>query len=545
MTARGDAGGRRKPSRNIWMLLVPVAAVMLAACVSCKHERNSGWTKAAAISDSGQNQSRVRPPAVASGFYPAEPNELSAMVRKLLEKAHPKKLPGPAVAVIVPHAGYIFSGEVAAYAFKAVKHQDIKTVVLIGNSHHARFNAASVGDYDAYQTPLGLVPIDKELVQALLHLGPPFDFTPAVHTPEHSLEVELPFLQSVLEDFKIVPIILGDETPELTQAVGKGIANVLMGRKNFLLVCSTDMSHYPNYDDANRVDSQTIEALLTLDESKLRETDNKLLSEGVPELHCTLCGLGAACATIEAAKRLGADSAVLLKYANSGDAEVAGDRNRVVGYCAIALCGEAAAMRENNTEPTGNPSHTERLNKQQQQTLLRIAREAITAAVRGEKQPQWTIDDPVLQENCGAFVTIKKHGQLRGCIGYIEPIKPLWETVADVAVSAALNDYRFPPVSPAELPDLELEISALTPLRKMSSPDEIVIGKHGLLIEKGGYRGLLLPQVATEWGWDKWEFLDQTCRKAGLPPGAWKDPDAQVYLFSAQVFGEKDHPHGQ
>ncbi len=539
MAARGDVGGGRKPSRNMWMLLVPVAAVMLAACASCKHEQAPARTEAAAVASSGQNQSRVRPPAVAGGFYPGEPNELSSMVKELLARAHQKKLPGPAVAIIVPHAGYIFSGEVAAYAFNAVKHQDINTVVLIGNSHHAQFDAASVGDYDAYRTPLGLVPVDRELVQALLDVGPPFDFIPAVHTPEHSLEVELPFLQSVLEDFKIVPIILGDETPELTQAVGRGIAKVLEGRKDFLLVCSTDMSHYPSYDDANRVDRQTIKALLALDESKLRETNKKLMSEGVPELHCTLCGLGAACATIEAAKRLGAHSAVLLKHANSGDAEAVGDRSRVVGYCAIAICGEAEAMQGNNTKPT------ERLNNRQQETLLRIAREAITAAVRGEKQPDWTIDDPVLQEKCGAFVTIKKHGQLRGCIGYIEPIKPLWQTVADVAVSAALNDYRFTPVSPGELPDLELEISALTPLRKMNSPDEIVIGKHGLLIEKGGYRGLLLPQVATEWGWDKWEFLDQTCRKAGLPAGAWKDRDAEVYLFSAQVFGEKEqsqHP---
>jgi len=180
------------------------------------------------------------------------------------------------------------------------------------------------------------------------------------------------------------------------------------------------------------------------------------------------------------------------------------------------------------------------LTDQDKLQLLGIARASVESAVRGELPPKVHVDSEELLKPRGAFVTLTAHGDLRGCIGYIEPLKPLAVTVNEVAAKAALEDPRFPPVTENELPEIEVEISALTPLKLMESPDEIEIGKHGLVVELGYFRGLLLPQVATEYGWDREMFLAQTCRKAGLPADAWKDPQARVYLFSAEVFSESE-----
>ena len=182
----------------------------------------------------------------------------------------------------------------------------------------------------------------------------------------------------------------------------------------------------------------------------------------------------------------------------------------------------------------------EYLSKGEKRKLLDIARSSIIEAVTGKKQPEVKVTEERLKQNCGAFVTIKKHGQLRGCIGYIIAAKPLHETVRDVAASAAVNDNRFSPVSKKELDELELEISALTPLKRIESVEEIEVGKHGIYMKRGFSSGLLLPQVATEYGWDREAFLEHTCNKAGLPRDAWKDKSTEIYIYSAEVFGEED-----
>ncbi len=179
------------------------------------------------------------------------------------------------------------------------------------------------------------------------------------------------------------------------------------------------------------------------------------------------------------------------------------------------------------------------LNEEQKRRLIEVARQAVTAAVAGEPMPDLATDDPDLREPRGAFVTLKKAGQLRGCIGYIEPHAPLIEAVADNAQSAALRDPRFSPVTPQELPNISIEISALTPLEPVTDVEEIEIGRHGLVISQGSNRGLLLPQVPVEWGWNREEFLEHTCLKAGLPPGAWRDDDTELLRFEAEVFSEE------
>ncbi|HUU55466.1 MAG TPA: AmmeMemoRadiSam system protein A [Armatimonadota bacterium] len=181
------------------------------------------------------------------------------------------------------------------------------------------------------------------------------------------------------------------------------------------------------------------------------------------------------------------------------------------------------------------------LNEEQRKTLLRIAREAVEAATRGERYTS-EADDPEFDNLGAAFVTLKKRGELRGCIGTIEAREPMLINVVRMARAAALDDPRFPAVQPAEVPDLTIDISLLSPAEKVTDVNEIEVGKHGLIIEQGSNRGLLLPQVPSEWGWDREEFLDHTCRKAGLPKGSWRKGDCTLYAFTAEVFGEEDEP---
>ena len=176
------------------------------------------------------------------------------------------------------------------------------------------------------------------------------------------------------------------------------------------------------------------------------------------------------------------------------------------------------------------------LSDHDKETLRHIAKTVVENKARGKQVPEFTVDSPVLKEKRGAFVTINKLGQLRGCIGYVQPYKPLYQTVEEMAAQAAFNDPRFDPVTEMELPDLEIEISVLTPLRRIKDVEEIEVGKHGILIEKGFYSGLLLPQVATEYGWDRKKFLEHTCLKAGLPTNAWMEKDVAISIFSADIF---------
>ena len=338
---------------------------------------------------------------------------------------------------------------------------------------------------------------------------------------EHSLEVELPFLQRVLGDFKLVPIVMGNQSYDLERALGVALAKLIQGGDT-LIVASSDLSHYHPYDDAVRLDHKVLRAI--------EEWDYLNMSRNFESRTWEACGGGPIVAAMIAAERLGAQQAKILKYANSGD--VTGDRSRVVGYGAVALIKEKAGR--------GGKTQAFSLGQKEKDELLKIARKSAETAVRAR--------DSVLpndrgvcvsQQERGAFVTLKEHGQLRGCIGYIAPIKPLYMTVRDVAAHAALRDSRFTPVTTAELGVLEYEVSVLSPLRRVLDVKQIHVGQDGLVILKGDYEGLLLPQVATEQGWDRMTFVEQTCNKAGLPKDAWRDEDTDIFAFTAIVFGDR------
>jgi AmmeMemoRadiSam system protein A len=294
------------------------------------------------------------------------------------------------------------------------------------------------------------------------------------------------------------------------------------------------MSHYPAYEDANEIDVMTGQLIKRGDIDGLEAYIEEVKRRDIPNEQTLCCGIDGVKTVMEMRNILGEGEFRILKYANSGDSGL-GDKSRVVGYLSMLM--SIAGVSEERKAMTMKDEY---LTKDEKRKLLAIAKGSILGAVTGKSQPKVEITEERLKENCGAFVTIKKHGQLRGCIGYIIAAKPLHETVKDVAASAAINDPRFRPVSKSELGELELEISALTPLRRIHSVEEIEVGKHGLYMKRGFYSGLLLPQVATEYGWDKEIFLEHTCRKAGLPKDAWKDPSTEIYIFSAEVFDERE-----
>jgi len=478
---------------------------------------------------------KVRQPGVAGAFYPGDPQELTQMVDGFLAQTPVPQVPGQLVALISPHAGYQYSGPVAAYSYALLKNRKYSRVIVIAPSHHESFAFSSIYEGEAYATPLGTIPIDKEFRAKLAKANPLIQISERGHAPvaeqaggplmsEHALEVQLPFLQRTLGDFKLVPIIMGDQDYDLCRALGLALAKVLGAetqeeRAQTLILVSSDLSHYHPYQEAVDIDHHTLHAIEDWDYLSLWRNFQTRTWEA--------CGGGPIVAAMIAAERLGATHAQILKYANSGD--TAGDKTRVVGYGAVAITAEkpAAGKKEAEFSLTGR----------EKDELLKIARLSVETAVRERKMYLvGTPSEPRLEEARGAFVTLKEHGELRGCIGYITPMKSLAETVRDVAAYAALQDRRFQPVSVAELPLLEYEISVLSPLHRVLDIKQIKVGKHGLIIKKGEIEGLLLPQVPVEENWDRQTFIEQTCVKAGLPRSAWKDEDTDMFLFTALVF---------
>jgi len=477
---------------------------------------------------------QVRKPAVAGQFYPGDPVTLTKELSDFFKRARKEPVPGKIVALISPHAGYMYSGQVAAHSFKLLEGLSFETVVVISPSHVASFPGASVYDGGFYETPLGQIPVDTALAGAIADANQRVLLSSRGHgfaggRGEHSLEVELPFLQLVLGDFRLVPIVMGEQDWATCEALGQALSRALEG-KNSLMVASTDLSHFHPYDEAVRLDNIVMDHVSSFDPAGLHSD--------IASKVCEACGGGPVVATMLAAKALGADKAKVLEYANSGD--VTGDRSGVVGYMAAVIYDSEPDSKGPGKSEEKESEVESGLSEDDRETLLNIGRTTIEHRVRGEDVPKFDVDAPILKENRGAFVTIHKHGGLRGCIGYIQAIKPLYITIQEMAEAAALNDRRFPPVSAEELDSLDLEISVLTPLRKISDVNEIETGKHGILLKKGYHQGVFLPQVATEQGWDRITFLSQICFKAGIrDKNCWRENDAEIFIFSAEGFKEK------
>jgi len=514
----GEADPMGRPARlfRLGLLVLAASAAALIPFAQCSPRKEP-------------QKPKIRPPGVAGGFYPADAKQLQEEIDRLIAQAQAPEIRAPLVALISPHAGYMYSGGVAAYGYSLLKGREIKRVVVISPSHFEAFPFASVYDGDAYETPLGPVPVDKEFAKKLARSSRLIRLSDRGHRvvkgrAEHSLEVQLPFLQRVLGEFTLVPVVMGDQTYETCRALGVALAK-LIEEPGTLIVASSDLSHYHPYKQAVKLDHKVIQAIEDWDYLSLHRSLEQRIWEA--------CGGGPIVAAMMAAERLGANEVKILKYANSGD--VTGDRSRVVGYVSIAL-----VKRAGDASTNGHQAAAFTLSPEAKRKLLEIARKSVEMAVREGKRYECPPPGiPVLEQERGAFVTLKKRGRLRGCIGHTAPTKPLYLTVRDVAILAALEDPRFPPVRKSELDQLEYEISVLSPLHHVRDVQEIRLGRDGLVVKQGYREGLLLPQVPVEQGWDLKTFLRQTCVKAGLPPNAWRDETTDIFAFTAVVFGEE------
>jgi AmmeMemoRadiSam system protein B/AmmeMemoRadiSam system protein A len=475
---------------------------------------------------------KVRQAAVAGSFYPADPKILSAMIDDLLAHASGPQINDPILAVVAPHAGYQYSGPVAAYTYAALKGRKYRRVVVIAPSHYESFGYTSVYEGDAYATPLGTVQVDKAFARQLVKMSSTMRLSSQGHDPtpaggEHAIEVQLPWLQRVLGDFEFVPIIMGDQSYENSRALGVALAKLIKADGkggdtlgDTLILASSDLSHYHPYDEAVKIDHKTLNALEAWDYFSMSRNFESRVWEA--------CGGAPIVAAMIYAERMGANQARVLKYANSGD--VTGDRSRVVGYSADIFV----------KAPGGKAVETPfSLSEQEKSELLALARKSVEHVVQaGDAYEPTASASATLNQERGAFVTLRESGALRGCIGYTSATKPLYITVRDTATFAAVRDPRFQPVSASELTRLDYEISVLSPLRRMLDVEQIRIGQHGLLMKNGDSEGLLLPQVPVEQKWDRQTFLEQTCAKAGMRSGCWKDEDTDIFMFTAVVFGE-------
>ncbi len=450
----------------------------------------------------------------AGSWYPGDEAQLRETITGFMENAR-SKVHGDIYGLVSPHAGYVYSGPVAAFAYKAVAGMEFDDVIVIGPSHRHGFYGASVDTLAGRQTPLGKIDYDTDLARKIIAADKSIGYEPAAHAAEHSVEIQMPFVQYSIGSFKAVEIIMGTQDRKTCESLSQAIVKATKGRK-ILIIASSDLSHYHSQNDAERLDNMVVEAIAKFDPDLLY---NRLETDS-----CEACGGGPVITAMLVARQLGADKSKPLYYATSGD--ITGDRAQVVGYMAAVFYKEQE-MKVGVDLGFG---------KKEKEKLKTIARESIEAAVRGQKSTTPTGITKKLKEPYGIFVTINKHGNLRGCIGRIIGDQPLYLSCQQMASAAALEDPRFPRVTEDELSDLEIEISILTPMKRVFNKDEIVVGRDGIYIRRGMYSGLLLPQVAAEYGWTVDEFLAQTCYKAGLPTDALNSKDTEIYRFSAEVF---------
>jgi AmmeMemoRadiSam system protein B/AmmeMemoRadiSam system protein A len=449
---------------------------------------------------------QVKEPAVAGSFYPAEAAILKINVDRLLSSVHPAPGELLPLAFVVPHAGHIYSGAVAAEVYARLKGQPVSTVILIGPSHRVPLTGAAIYPGDGMRTPLGNVAINIRAARALVSDADHVRMDAAPFAQEHSLEVQLPFIQRALgKNTTIVPILVGSPDQMSFKALSKGISQFLDSDPKAVLIISTDLSHFHDLKTAQTMDNRVIDAMERL--------SHKDLERLLTSRHAEMCGGWPAVYGLAAARSAGATHAVRYRNATSGD--VTGDFKSVVGYVSMGIVrGDLTA--------------------EQRKQLLELARTTVIHQVKGEKLPDAATDVPLLKADRATFVTINEAGgRLRGCIGSIEPQSSLRASVISNAASAATRDTRFSPVRPDELTGLQYEVTILSPLVQLTSVKDIVIGRHGLYLEKDGRSSVFLPQVPVEQGWDRAVYLAQLSLKAGLGPDGWKD--ARLSSFTAEV----------
>ena len=484
------------------------------------------------MNDGQVSHPTVRPATQAGRFYDSDSQRLSQEVDSFLSLHAKDAKYNNLAAIIVPHAGYYFSGNVAAAAYMSLPAEKrYKRIFMLGPSHHEWLNGASVNsEADYYETPLGRVKVDHEMALKLT-ADSVFTYQPKAHDREHCLEVQLPFLQRRFAEVPpIVPVIISTNDFRKLKRIAEALKPYFTDENLFIV--SSDFSHYPTYEDACKVDAKTGKAVESGDVATFIATLESNAKSGVRNLATSACG-ELAIATLMLMMNRQYEVKHLL-YQNSGDIDDH-DHSRVVGYHAFAILRNSEGFS---------------LTDEDKRMLKKIAYESIKNSLDGKgiaEANSSTKDRSVashsslftlhssLKEKCGAFVSLHKQGRLRGCIGHFGEDVPLYEIVAEMARAAAFEDPRFQPLCREELDDVDIEISVLTPMRRIQSLDEFELHKHGIYIRKGYRSGTFLPQVADEVNWTKEEFVGHCSQdKAGLGWDGWRD--AELYVYEAIVF---------
>ena len=466
-------------------------------------------------------ETNIKKPNVSGQFYPGTEKDIRAFMDEAWSRAGSLEGRDRVEVLVSPHAGYRYSGWVAAFGYKSLEKSQYSTIIMIGPSHFHSYAGASIWPKGQFETPLGLVPVDEELAAKLMAIDKDLTDYPTAFSPEHSLEVQLPFIQRDFPNAKIVPILMGNPEPAVCINLAKAINEIVGSRKDILVLISTDLSHYHPASVARPMDLGTIKTII--------DKDVEGFWQGISSGKMEACGFTSVATGMLYAKMRGLNGVELLRYANSGDAT--GDNSKVVGYSSIVFYSTDSKVHESN-----------RLNQNQKKELIHIARRTLEALLNSGKKFEPTATDERLKQVQGAFVTLKKHGQLRGCIGNIIGEKSLFLTVRDMAIAAASQDPRFPAVKADELAEIEVEVSVLSVPTKINDPqNNIQLGTHGVIVSRGMFnRGVFLPQVATETGWDLERFMGELCsQKAGMPRDCWKDPKTTIEVFTADVFSEQ------
>ncbi|OGV82608.1 MAG: hypothetical protein A3K18_08175 [Lentisphaerae bacterium RIFOXYA12_64_32] len=485
-----------------------------------------------------------RKAAVAGQFYPGVTERLTAAVEGYLKQ--PEKAPdGAAVrALIVPHAGYTYSGPTAGHAYALLRERkDIRRVVVIAPSHRVFLNGLSVGDYARFATPLGSMEVDVTACRALMAANPLITDRRDAHASEHALEVQLPFVQTVLPDATLVPLVCGKLDAAELKSVAVTLAEALW-KPDTLWVISSDFTHYGEGFDYVPFRKDVPKALEELDRGAIDQIvklDPAGFQEYVGRTGATICGRLPIAVLLAVLEQTGRKCRCeLLDYTTSG--RQTHDYDRCVSYASIAVLDAATAGAGTAVAAAAASESAFPLTDEDKALLLRLARESIRSRLEDSKQetPADETLSALLKTDAACFVSLHIGASLRGCIGCLEAREPLFRNVIRYARGAAFEDPRFDPVTAAELDRIDIELSVLTPRRSIASPEEFIIGKHGIILVKGRREAVFLPQVAPEQGWDRDTTLTHLALKAGLRPDDWRR-DATFYVFEAVVFGEKRH----
>jgi AmmeMemoRadiSam system protein B/AmmeMemoRadiSam system protein A len=463
----------------------------------------------------------------AGSFYPASKAALESQLQDLFRAARAAHPEGKVQSLIVPHAGYDYSGVVAASGYKTIPAETrYENIFFIASSHREQFNGVSIYPAGNYITPLGKVKVNSKIAGDLINGHQQIVYYKKAHDREHSIEVQIPFIQYHLEEVPpIVPIVMGTSSLDMARELASALLPYFTPENLFII--SSDFSHYPSYNDAIRVDKITADAILTKDPESFYNALRKNSSKGIRNLATPSCGWSSIMTMLYMADHKEDMQLLPVLYQNSGDSNI-GDKERVVGYWAIT----------GYRHPSEEVSF--RLSSEDREILLGISRETLENYIlKGELYQVSRRDlSPSLKQASGAFVSLYMGGRLRGCIGNFSPDKPLYEVVQEMTIAAATHDRRFAPVESPELPYISIEISVLTPLQQISSIDEFQLERHGIYMTKDGRSGTFLPQVASETGWSKEDFLGHCSRdKAGLGWEGWKEAD--LFVYEAIVFGEE------